>query len=433
MFVRTRLKRRAVPALAAAAAALACAALGLMVLAGAAEGGTGTGWAIAAVEGLPFAGTVAGYTSSTTSDQRFVAQAHRDLLDRAPASADLATFADALGKGGTRTQVAAALLASDEYRVALTQSFYTSYLRRTASAPESAAGLGLLKAGATDEDLRSLVLGSGEYLTTQGGGTVHGFLNALYHDVLGRAIDPAAESAFTTALSTGKTRVEVALTVLTSNEARQKVVAALYERLLHRAAAAGEVQTGTSLLANGGTDEDIAAQLVGSSEYFAMVPASFASASIVWGDGTVGSAGEVAPGLVTGSHTFADEGAYPVTVVVTDLDGTTAIPALATVADAPLTAKANSFTTAKKATFTETVATFTDANPAGKASEFTASIVWGDGRTSSGTVTALTGGGFAVVSNHRYDAKGSYAVAVHIADEGGSTANAASTATVTNK
>jgi hypothetical protein len=427
------LKRRAVPALAAAAAALGCAALGLMVLAGAAEGGTGTGAAITAVEGLPFTGSVGGYNSTTTSEQRFVAQAYRDLLDRAPSSADLATFADALGKGGTRTQVAAALLASDEYRLALTQSVYASYLGRPASGAEAAGGLSLLKAGASDEDLRSLVLGSGEYLSTRGGGTVHGFLDAVYHDVLGRPIDPAAESFFTAALSSGKTHADVALAVLTSSEARQGLVAALHKQFLHRVATAAELQAGTALLATGGTDEDLAAQLVGSAEYLANVPASFASASIVWGDGTAASPGLVARGLVTGSHTFADEGSYGVTVIVTDLDGTTTIPALATVADAPLTAKPVSFTAAKKTTFTGTVATFTDANPSGMASEFTASILWGDGHTSPGTVTALTGGGFAVVGTHRYDAKGSYAAAVHIADEGGSTADAASTATVTNK
>lgn len=136
---------------------------------------------------------------------------------------------------------------------------------------------------------------------------------------------------------------------------------------------------------------------------------------------------------MTGSHTYADEGAYSVTIVVTDLDGTITIPALAMVADAPLTAKPVSFTAVKKTTFTGSVATFTDANPAGKASEFTASIVWGDGRTSPGTVSALTGGGFAVVGTHRYEAKGAYAVAVHIADMGGSTADAAGTATVTSK
>jgi hypothetical protein len=172
---------------------------------------------------------------------------------------------------------------------------------------------------------------------------------------------------------------------------------------------------------------------VGSAEYLARVPASFATASIVWGDGTPSSPGVVGRGVVGGAHTYAEEGAYRMQVVVSDLDGTITIPATATVSDAPLTASAVSFTAVKKTTFTKTVATFSDANPAGKASEFTASIVWGDGQTSAGTVSALAGGGFAVVGTHRYDLKGVYAVAVHIADEGGSSADAVSTANVTSK
>ena len=45
----------------------------------------------------------------------------------------------------------------------------------------------------------------------------------------------------------------------------------------------------------------------------------------------------------------------------------------------------------------------------------------------------MAGGGFAVAGSHRYDVEGSYAVAVHIADDGGSTADAVSAATVTTK
>jgi len=99
------------------------------------------------------------------------------------------------------------------------------------------------------------------------------------------------------------------------------------------------VLSGTGLLDNGATDEDLLAMLVGSSEYITKVPASFASASIAWGDGTAPAQGTVGQGLVFGSHTYAEEGAYRVEVVVSDLDGTVGIPATATVADAPLTAK----------------------------------------------------------------------------------------------
>lgn len=87
---------------------------------------------------------------------------------------------------------------------------------------------------------------------------------------------------------------------------------------------------------------------------------------------------------------------------------------------------------APKTTFVQTVATFVDANPWGTASDFTASIDWGDGHVSAGTVSSV-GGGFAVTGSHRYESKGPYPVAVHVADVGGSTTDVVSSATVTGK
>jgi hypothetical protein len=220
--------------------------------------------------------------------------------------------------------------------------------------------------------------------------------------------------------------------VLTSAEARQRLASELYQRFLHRAATPVEQQTVVSVLQNGGTDEGVAATLVGSPEYLANVPPSFASATIDWGDGNA-SGGAVVGGSVVGSHTYAEEGFYPVTVVVHDLDGTLTLAGSAVVGDAPLSASGSSFAVVKKSTFTHTVATFTDANPGGTAAEFSASIDWGDGRTSAGVVSALAGGGFAVGGSHRYDFKGSYRITVRIADAGGSTAAAFSTVSVLAK
>jgi Domain of unknown function (DUF4214) len=410
----------------AAAAAAAC-------LADGAAAGSGSGTPVNAVEGLPFTGQVASYTSTATLDERFVAQAHLDVLGRAAVVAELSAFGDFLGNGGTRTQVAQALLGSDEYRSGLTSSIYAAFLRRQANAAELASGTALLNGGATDAELKALVLGSSEYLANQGGGTVHGFLTTLYSDVLGRALEPVVENLFTQQLANGKTRTDVALTVLTSLEARQRLADELYQRFLHRSATPGEQQAAASLLQNGGTDEDMASTLVGSMEYLANVPASFATATIDWGDGSGLSAGAFNAGDVVGAHTYSEEGAYPLTVVVHDLDGTVALVGRASVADAPLSATSVSFSVLKKTTFTRTVATFTDANPGGTSAEFSASIDWGDGHTSAGTIGRLAGRGFAVIGSHRYDVKGSYQIVVHITDTGGSTAAAVSSVSVTAK
>ena len=251
--------------------------------------------------------------------------------------------------------------------------------------------------------------------------------------MLDRPIDAAAAAVFAQAIAAGATRQDVALAVLGSAEAKQELVKSEFARLLHRSAGPAELQAFVDLLGNGGTDEQLTSAIVGSGEYLAGVPASFATATIDWGDGSPTSTAPVSPGGIHGSHTYADEGSFPITVVVHDLDGAVTIAGSATVADALLTAAPSSLTVPRKTPFTRTVASFTDGNPGADASDFSASIHWGDGAVSAATIRALRGGGFAVDGSHAYRSKGSYRLAVHIVDEGGATADAVGTVLVTGK
>jgi hypothetical protein len=82
------------------------------------------------------------------------------------------------------------------------------------------------------------------------------------------------------------------------------------------------------------------------------------------------------------------------------------------------------------AQFNGTVATFTEALPDTVASDYAATINWGDGTsTTAGTVSA-SGGGFAVSGSHTYASGGTYATSVKITDVQGASATATSTATV---
>src|SRR5262249_18705008 len=80
--------------------------------------------------------------------------------------------------------------------------------------------------------------------------------------------------------------------------------------------------------------------------------------------------------------------------------------------------------------FTGVVAGFTDADPAGAAADYTATITWGDGHTSAGTITGNGSGGFNVSGTNTYMTDGTYPIAVTITDAGGSTATANGTAYV---
>jgi hypothetical protein len=79
---------------------------------------------------------------------------------------------------------------------------------------------------------------------------------------------------------------------------------------------------------------------------------------------------------------------------------------------------------------TARVATFTDADPAGQVSDYTAIIGWGDGTSSAGTITPNPSGGFDVTGTHSYTGTGTFTITTSITDIGGSNISAASTVNV---
>ncbi|HUY34129.1 MAG TPA: DUF4214 domain-containing protein [Pirellulales bacterium] len=163
------------------------------------------------------------------------------------------------------------------------------------------------------------------------------------------------------------------------------------------------------------------------------------TATITWDDGskTSGTVSAAAGGgfVVGGSHVFAEDGSnLPVSVVVVDKGGSTVtITSTATVADAALSGTASPIAATEGASFSGTVATFSDANPAGAAGDYTATINWEDGSTTSGTVTTSTGGGFAVSGSHVFLEEGSsLPVSVVITDKGGAAITIVSNASVSD-
>jgi hypothetical protein len=78
-----------------------------------------------------------------------------------------------------------------------------------------------------------------------------------------------------------------------------------------------------------------------------------------------------------------------------------------------------------------TVASFSDADAGGTASQFTAITSWGDGTYSVSTV-ALAGSVFNITDAHTYTALGNYTVVVDVWDVGGSTLEMTGSATVTS-
>jgi PKD repeat protein len=136
-------------------------------------------------------------------------------------------------------------------------------------------------------------------------------------------------------------------------------------------------------------------------------------------------------GPIIGTHTYAEEGTYAGTVTWwDDCPSPHSNTFTVTVTDAALTnATATSVSATAGTSFTAQVASFADSDPGGTASDYSATINWGDGSSSPGTVAA-TGSGFAVNGTHTYASPGSYKISVTIADAGGSSTAADGVATV---
>jgi hypothetical protein len=151
----------------------------------------------------------------------------------------------------------------------------------------------------------------------------------------------------------------------------------------------------------------------------------------VWGDGHV-SAGTVAFNSTTrkldisGTNTYSAGGTYPLSIYVKEIGGmNVTIHSTAHVSGAvppnpvlnPFGVTVNGIESAKVG---GVIGSFTDSTPNTTAGNYTATITWGDGHTSSGTIALNS-------STHRFDVSGSnayaeegtYAVAVKVTSTGG--------------
>ena len=161
-------------------------------------------------------------------------------------------------------------------------------------------------------------------------------------------------------------------------------------------------------------------------------PADF-SVSINWGDGdsSAGTISTIGSGFaVSGGHIYAEEGSYHATVTITeiaDVSNSAVAQTTASVGDAAISASPACEATSLRS-YSGRTATFSDAAGSyGTAADFTATINWGDGSSTAGTISALGGGTYAVNGVHNYATVGRFTIATRIHDVGGSMATTSCT------
>jgi N-acetylmuramoyl-L-alanine amidase/Domain of unknown function (DUF4214) len=208
--------------------------------------------------------------TTLSSVQRYVTRVYSDLFNRPPDPTGLAGWTSALMKRTPRVAVANAITYSNEYRTKLITGSYLHYLGRTPDPGGLASWLGGMGRGMTIEQMESGFIASPEYYG-KAGSTDVAWVTKLYADVLGRQAAPSDVAGWTSALSRGTRRDQVAMGFLLSTEHLTTVVNGYYEHLLARGIDPAGQRTWVGILQAGGRDEAIIGGIIASAEYYARV------------------------------------------------------------------------------------------------------------------------------------------------------------------
>jgi hypothetical protein len=203
-----------------------------------------------------------------TQVQRYVATVYWFILNRHVDAGGLQTWTNFVNGGGTRAQMVRTIENSTEDRQDEVKALYLKYLHRKADSGGLANFVNFIGNGGTVEQVAALLVGSTEYFSNRGGNTVTGFLNAIYLDALGRAPDSVGLNAFKLALSSGANNTAVATAIFSSTEYLDDDVNGYYVQFLRRNADPAGLANFASAIQNGSArDEDVIANLIGSTEF----------------------------------------------------------------------------------------------------------------------------------------------------------------------
>jgi hypothetical protein len=141
-----------------------------------------------------------------------------------------------------------------------------------------------------------------------------------------------------------------------------------------------------------------------------------------WGIATGDFSRDGLPDIVIAGHTSFDPGVQVIRNVPLPVD--------ARVLDAPLAAFATDLHASAGVAFTTIVGSFSDTNPFSVPGDFAATIDWGDGESSPGTIVQTSPGQFQVGGTHRYRVAGEYVTTISLQEIGASRRSASARAAV---
>ncbi|MFO0825009.1 MAG: DUF4214 domain-containing protein [Gemmataceae bacterium] len=208
----------------------------------------------------------------------YVQQLYKDLLQRPADPAAIQIYGSLLDAGVPKAQIALNIESSAEFRSLVVERLYQTYLGRPADQ------LGLLTWSIRIQqdgiqEVQAEILGSAEFLQ-KAGGTNADFLSAVYLNALARPIDPTGARGFGNDLLHGKSRVDVARELLSTDASHKAAVDQLYLEFLGRHAEAAGADHWANLMRQGMSLQGVIAGIVSSPEFIARANAAPAKPTV---------------------------------------------------------------------------------------------------------------------------------------------------------
>ena len=231
------------------------------------------------------------FTSSSSRRQRFAAKPavealeSRSLMDanafvrglyanvlqrNNPSDAEVNAWVNQIDMGMSLQAVNAAFVGSNERMQVIVNEDYTNLLGRTADQQGLNFWAQQLANGMTQDQVEAGIAGSEEFLMVHGSTNTQ-FIQGLYQTVLHRTADDASLTYWNNQMNVITSRQvtpeDVALRIVSSDEAHLNDVDTIFSEILHRNADQSSRATWASFLDQGGTQSQVVTSLVNSNEY----------------------------------------------------------------------------------------------------------------------------------------------------------------------
>lgn len=202
--------------------------------------------------------------------EQFVTRLFFDQLGRDPTLDELNAQVGLLNDGTSRSQLVGSFQGTTDFRTAVVGGSFQTILQRPATDQEMAFFLAGINRGSSFEDVATNLLASPDFFANNGG-TNNGFLQGLFQDVLGRPIGPqdaAQVQQFNRLLRTGN-RTAVIRLLANTRAARENLIRGQFLRLLGRQPTTAELNFWVAQFQRGRRIADLMASLTASDEFFA--------------------------------------------------------------------------------------------------------------------------------------------------------------------